>query len=84
MEFNVGDTVRIINRLSGNYTGSVDFDKPGGDVGKIGRVMERISSKGRYKIYGYDEFGNDRYLGYFTPGIEIELVNSKEPNYEIY
>lgn len=72
-KYKVGDKVRIAKRLPGNKTGAMDYNKPNGDVGKIG-IIERVSDKiiGKFEVYSDDD---NRYLGYFD---EIELTPAKK------
>jgi hypothetical protein len=68
-KFKVGDTVKIIKRKEDNRTGTEDYNKPNGDVGKIGYVKEIHGSDNSKKIVS--QCGN-RYYGWFDSD-DIEL-----------
>jgi hypothetical protein len=73
-KFKIGDRVRITHRLKGNVTGLADYNKPDGDVGKIGIVY----SSGEYDVtFQVREESTRTYLGWFLPGEELEPVESK-------
>jgi len=79
-EFKIGDTVKIIKRLEGNTTGSIDYIKTNGDVGKIGKITDTLTNK-----FEVTELGSNNYLGWFQPNVEIELYQKykSKPKFEI-
>ena len=66
----VGDKVRIIKRNPNNETGAQDWNKPDGDVGKVGYIQEATSSS-------YTVYEKDKYYGIFGAD-ELELIEPKE------
>ena len=66
----VGDKVRIIKRNPDNTTGAQDWNKPDGDVGKVGYIQEATSSS-------YTVYEKDKYYGIFGAD-ELELIEPKE------
>lgn len=70
-EFKVGDEVRIIKRLGDNTYGGCDFDKPNGDVGRVGKISRC------YKDSGWKVRDREDYLGIFDLE-ELELINNTQ------
>lgn len=71
MKYKIGDKLRIIKRLPDNTTGSEDYGKPNGDVGKIGIV--KVLENNHYELHST----NNSYLGFFKEE-EVELVIKPE------
>lgn len=79
----IGDKVKIIQRKPGNDTGIYEYNKPNGDVGKIGYIRDvRYSSNRPYQINSTPTGVDDVYFGLFDED-DIELITDK-PNYEIF
>lgn len=80
--FKQGDKVKIIQRKPGNDTGFGDYNKPNGDVGKIGYIVLIRSNRRPYQINtDLNQLGGN-YLGLFEED-DLELIIDK-PDYEIY
>ena len=78
----INDKVKIINREPWNSTGVVDFNKPFGDVGKIGFVEAFDNAFSHsYRICLLEK--PNTYLGYFRRE-DLELIESESVKESCY
>lgn len=74
-KFKIGDKVKIIARKANNPTGTEDYNKPNGDVNKIGIIVE-IHLGTLSGIYQIGNTEKPPYLGLFDAD-DLELVKPK-------